>query len=59
MAEASVEVNVALAAVLAGKLSLMVKAIIAILLLGHQYIFCSRIVDRLIPRLRALVVGRL
>jgi glycosyltransferase involved in cell wall biosynthesis len=63
MAEASVEVNVALAAVLAGKFSLMVKAIVAILALGPrgicQYLFCSRIVERLIPRLRALVVGRL
>jgi glycosyltransferase involved in cell wall biosynthesis len=63
IAEASIEVNVALAAVLAGKFSLMVKAIVAILALGprgiRQYLFCSRIVDRLIPRLRALVVGRL
>jgi glycosyltransferase involved in cell wall biosynthesis len=63
MAEASIAVNVALAAVLAGKFSLMVKAIIAILSLGprgiRQYLFYSRIVDRLIPRVRALVVGRL
>ena len=63
IAEASHEVNVALAAVLAGNFSLIVKAIVAILALGprgiRQYLFCSRIVDRLIPRLRALVVGRL
>jgi hypothetical protein len=63
IAEASIEVNVALAAVFAGKFSLMVKAIVAILALGprgiRQYLFCSRIVDRSIPRLRALVVGKL
>jgi glycosyltransferase involved in cell wall biosynthesis len=63
IAEASIEVNVALAAVLAGKFSPLVKAIVSILALGprgiRQYLFCSRIVDRLIPRLRALVVGRL
>ena len=63
MAHASVEVNVALAAVLAGKLSLMVKAIVAILSLGprgiRQYLFWSRIADRLIPRLRALAGGGL
>jgi glycosyltransferase involved in cell wall biosynthesis len=63
IAEASIEVNVALAAVLAGRFSLMAKAIVTILALGprgiRQYLFWSRIVDRLIPRLRALVVGRL
>jgi glycosyltransferase involved in cell wall biosynthesis len=63
IAEASIEVNVALAAVLAGRVSLIVKAIVTILALGprgiRQYLFWSRIVDRLIPRLRALVVGRL
>jgi hypothetical protein len=60
---ASIEVNTALAAVLGGNFSLIAKAFVSILALGprgiRQYFFCSRIVDRLTPRVRALVSGRL
>ncbi len=62
VALASIEVNTALAAVLAGKFSQVATAFVAIVALSprriHQYFFCSRIVDRLIPRVRALVAGR-
>jgi glycosyltransferase involved in cell wall biosynthesis len=63
IAEASIEVNVALAAVLVGDFSHIIKAFVSILALGPrgicQYLYYSRIVDRLIPRVRALVAGRL
>jgi glycosyltransferase involved in cell wall biosynthesis len=62
VAVASIEVNTALAAVLAGKFRQIATAFVAILTLGprgiRQYFFCSRIVDQLIPRVRALVGGR-
>jgi hypothetical protein len=62
VAVASIEVNTALAAVLAGKFWPIATAFAAIVTLGpraiHQYFFCSRIVDRLVPRVRALVAGR-
>jgi hypothetical protein len=58
----SVEVNVALAMATAGRYVGMAKAIYSIMALGprgvSQYFFCSRIVDRVVPRLRALVAGR-
>jgi glycosyltransferase involved in cell wall biosynthesis len=61
-AAASIEVNTALAAVLVGKFSLTAKAFVAVLALGprgmRRYFFCSRIADRVFPRLRALVAGR-
>ncbi len=62
VAEASIEVNVALAAAIAGKFGGMSKAIRSVLLLGPsgiaRYLSYSRIVDRVIPRLRAVVAGR-
>jgi glycosyltransferase involved in cell wall biosynthesis len=62
LSEASIDVNVALAEALAGRFSHMAKAFTSILMLGprgiHQYFVYSRIRDRLIPRVRALVAGR-
>ena len=61
LAGVSIEVNTALAAAIAGNFAAIGKAIYATLSLGprgmRQYLFCSRIVDRVIPRLRALVAG--
>jgi glycosyltransferase involved in cell wall biosynthesis len=61
LARVSIEVNTALAAAIAGNFAAIGKAIYATLSLGprgmRQYLFCSRIVDRVIPRLRALVAG--
>jgi glycosyltransferase involved in cell wall biosynthesis len=63
IATTSVDINADLAAAYAGKYCKIAKAFVSILALGprgiRQYLFCSRIIDRLIPRLRALVVGRL
>lgn len=63
LAETSIEVNTALAAALIGKFSKMTKAVISILRLGpkgmRQYLFYSRIAERVIPRVRALAAGRL
>ena len=63
LAEASIAVNTALAAGLVGKFSQITKAFFSILVLGprgmHRYFYCSRIVDRVVPRVRALVAGRL
>jgi glycosyltransferase involved in cell wall biosynthesis len=63
VAEASIEVNTALAEVFVGKFAQIMKAFFSILVLRpremHRYFFCSRIVDRVIPRVRALVAGRL
>lgn len=60
--EASIEVNVALAAAVAGKFGTIGKAIRSVLFLGPagmaRYLFYSRIVDRALPRLRAAVAGR-
>jgi glycosyltransferase involved in cell wall biosynthesis len=62
IAEASIEVNVALAAAAAGRFSGIRKAIQCILLLGprgiSRYFSYSRIADRAIPRMLALAVGR-
>jgi glycosyltransferase involved in cell wall biosynthesis len=59
---ASIEVNVALAAAVAGKFGAISKAIRSVLFLGPagiaRYLSYSRIVDRAIPRLRAAVAGR-
>jgi glycosyltransferase involved in cell wall biosynthesis len=56
---ASIDVNTALAALMAGQLS---KAVASILMLGPrgicQYFYYSRIVDRVFPRLRAFLAGR-
>ena len=62
MAAASIDVNAALAAVMAGQLSQLSKAFVAILMLGprgiRRYFYYSRIVDRIFPRLRSLAAGR-
>jgi hypothetical protein len=59
---ASIEVNVALAAAVAGKFGAIGKAIRSVLLLGPagiaRYLSYSRIVDRALPRLRAALAGR-
>jgi glycosyltransferase involved in cell wall biosynthesis len=59
----SIQVNTALAAAASGDLTQVLKAMAAMLRLGPQgmrrYIAFSRIADRLIPRVRALVFGRL
>jgi hypothetical protein len=61
LARVSIEVNTALAAAIAGNFAAIGKVIYATLSLGprgmREYLFCSRIVDRVIPRLRALVAG--
>jgi glycosyltransferase involved in cell wall biosynthesis len=62
VARASIEVNTALAAVIRGEFGPMAKALISLLALGPQgmrrYFFCSRILERAVPRLRALVTGK-
>jgi glycosyltransferase involved in cell wall biosynthesis len=62
MAAASIDVNTALAAAMAGQLSQLSKAFVAILMLGprriYRYFYYSRIVDRVFPRLRSLVAGK-
>lgn len=62
ISEASIEVNVALAAAVAGKFGVIGKAIRSVLSLGPagiaRYLSYSRIVDRALPRLRAAVAGR-
>jgi hypothetical protein len=62
VAAASIDVNTALAAVMTGHFAQLSKAFVAILMLGprgiRQYFYYSRIVDRMFPRLRALVAGR-
>ena len=62
VAAASIDVNTALAAVMAGQLAQMIKALVSILMLGPRgicrYLYYSRIVDRVFPRLRSLVAGR-
>ena len=59
---ASIDVNVALAAAVAGKFGAISKAIRSVLFLGPagiaRYLSYSRIVDRALPRLRAAVAGR-
>ncbi len=62
LSETSIEVNVALAAAVAGKFGGISKAIRSVLFLGPtgiaRYLSYSRIVDRALPRLRAAVAGR-
>jgi len=62
VAAASIDVNTALATVMAGQLAQMSKALVSILRLGPRgicrYLYYSRIVDRVFPRLRSLVAGR-
>jgi glycosyltransferase involved in cell wall biosynthesis len=62
LSKASIEVNVALAAAVAGKFGAISKAIRSVLFLGPagitRYLSYSRIVDRALPRLRAAVAGR-
>jgi glycosyltransferase involved in cell wall biosynthesis len=62
LSEASIEVNVALAAAVAGKFGAISKAIRSVLFLGPagiaRYLSYSRIVDRALPRLRSAVAGR-
>ena len=70
VAAASIEVNIALAAVYgrkfsqtSGRLRQITKAFVALMTLGphgiYLYFVYSRIADRVMPRLRALVAGRL
>jgi hypothetical protein len=62
VAAASINVNTALAAVMAGQFAQVGKALASILMLGprgmHKFFYYSRIIDRVFPRLRALVAGR-
>jgi glycosyltransferase involved in cell wall biosynthesis len=62
ISEASIEVNVALAAAISGKFGGIRKAVRSVLSLGLagiiRYFTYSRIIDRAVPRLLAVVVGR-
>jgi glycosyltransferase involved in cell wall biosynthesis len=62
IAAASFDMNTALAAVMTGRFFQIGKVLVSILMLGprgiYRYFYYSRIVDRVIPRLRALVAGR-
>jgi glycosyltransferase involved in cell wall biosynthesis len=62
ISKASIDVNVALAAAIGGKFGGIGKAAASVLSLGPsgiaRYLSYSRIVDRMIPRLRAMVAGR-
>jgi glycosyltransferase involved in cell wall biosynthesis len=62
IAQASIDVNVGLAGAMRGEFSQVLKAMRSIGALGprgiYQYFFYSRIVDRALPRLRAVVGGR-
>ena len=62
IAAASFDLNTALAAAMAGQSNQIGKALISMLMLGprgiRRYFYYSRIVDRMFPRLRALVAGR-
>ena len=62
ISEASIEVNVALAAAVSGKFGGIRKAVRSVLSLGPagiiRYFTYSRIIDRAVPRLLAVVVGR-
>jgi glycosyltransferase involved in cell wall biosynthesis len=59
IAEASIKVNMALAAAVGGKFAHLIKALTAVVMLGPSgiisYFFYSRIVERALPRLRALM----
>jgi glycosyltransferase involved in cell wall biosynthesis len=62
LSKASIDVNVALAAAVAGKFGAISEAIRSVIFLGPagiaRYLSYSRIVDRALPRLRAAVAGR-
>ena len=62
LAAASIDVNTALAASIAGESLQIMKAFAAVMALGprgiRRYLFYSRILERAFPRLRALVAGR-
>jgi glycosyltransferase involved in cell wall biosynthesis len=62
VAAASFDLNTALAAAMAGQFAPLIKALASILTLGprgiRRYFYYSRLVDRVFPRLRALVAGR-
>jgi len=62
ISEASIEVNVALAAAIAGNLRGLTSAIRSMMFLGPsgmvRYLSYSRFIDRVVPRLRAAVAGR-
>ena len=62
IAAASFDLNTALAAAMDGQFTQIGKALVSILMLGprriRRYLHYSRIVDRVLPRLRALVAGR-
>jgi len=62
LAAASIDVNTALAASIAGESLQIMKAFAAVIALGprgiRRYLFYSRILERAFPRLRALVAGR-
>jgi glycosyltransferase involved in cell wall biosynthesis len=62
IARASVDVNVALAAAIGGRFGQIPKALISVLTLGPRgigrYFLYSRVLERALPRLRALVTGR-
>jgi glycosyltransferase involved in cell wall biosynthesis len=61
MFNASVEVNIALAAAINGNYRWLTKAAGAVMGLGPwglgRYVFCSRIIERVVPRLRAFAGG--
>jgi glycosyltransferase involved in cell wall biosynthesis len=62
VAAASFDLNTALAAAMDGQFTQIGKALVSILMLGPRgicrYLYYSRIVDRVFPRLRALAAGR-
>jgi len=62
VAAASFDLNTALAAAMNGQFTQIGKALLSIAMLGprglRRYFYYSRIVDRVLPRLRALVAGR-
>jgi glycosyltransferase involved in cell wall biosynthesis len=62
VAEASFDLNTALAAAMAGQFDQLGKALTSVLMLGprgiRRYFYYSRIVDRMFPRLRAFVAGK-
>ena len=63
LAVASIDINTALAAANSGKPGALIKALATLLKLGprriRRYFYYSRIIDRMIPRLRARLAGGL
>ena len=58
VAAASFDLNTALAAAMAGQFAPLIKALASIPRGIRRYFYYSRVVDRVFPRLRALVAGR-